>query len=222
MPPLPSETSTSQRERTRDEQAEWELRQALKEEWQPEKPKFRYPNGHSAPSHAHPSKVPNLEEDPYSIHPTNLYPRPEELSAQSAFDLAMYCRGLGGQFMNVYRYGEMRSCSEHWSHFWWVMRTNRGFYTKEQKNERIREHYWKRDAKYRDGPSSEDVWEMRDKLLDNPFSQSLKEYENTPEEKSRKAKQRQRLQDFVNGKLGIHDFVGERIIAEQATGEPLF
>lgn len=222
MPPLPSDTPSPKRQLTRDEQADRELRDALREIYEPEKPKFKYPHGAAAPPHAHPSKVPNLSEDPMSIHPTNLYPRPSELSAQAAFDLAMYCRGLGGQFMSVYRYGEMRSCKELWSHFWWIMRTNRGYYTEEQKNERIREHFWQRDAKYRDGPSSLDVWDMREKLLDKPFSKSLTEFENTPAEKARREKEKQRMLDFVHGKLGMHDFVGERIIAEQATGEPLF
>ena len=35
----------------------------------------------------------------------------------------------------------------------------------EERAKRVREHYWKRDEKYRRGPSSEDVWVARKELL---------------------------------------------------------
>lgn len=61
--------------------------------------------------------------------------------------------------MNIYRYGELRSCSEHWENFWMCMRTRS--YGDEEKSRIIRDHNRKKAIKYKTGPSSEDVWDMR-------------------------------------------------------------
>ena len=86
---------------------------------------------------------------------------PTEMSCRQAFDLAWSCNSLGGQFNSVYRYGEMRSCSEHWDDFWFCMRTKS--YTGELKESMIRAHYREKEhRKYGAGkPSSEDIWESR-------------------------------------------------------------
>ncbi|POR32298.1 Early meiotic induction protein 1 [Tolypocladium paradoxum] len=86
---------------------------------------------------------------------------PTEMSCRQAFDLAWSCNSLGGQFNSVYRYGSMRSCSEHWDDFWFCMRTKS--YAGDLKENMIRAHYRDKDhAKYGPGrPSSEDVWESR-------------------------------------------------------------
>ncbi|KYK61276.1 hypothetical protein DCS_02418 [Drechmeria coniospora] len=86
---------------------------------------------------------------------------PTDMSCRQAFDLAWSCNGLGGQFNAVYRYGEMRSCSEQWDDFWFCMRSKS--YTGEMKSNMIRAHYRnKAYRKYGNGkPSSEDVWEGR-------------------------------------------------------------
>ncbi|PNY27789.1 Early meiotic induction protein 1 [Tolypocladium capitatum] len=86
---------------------------------------------------------------------------PTEMSCRQAFDLAWSCNSLGGQFNSVYRYGSMRSCSEHWDDFWFCMRTRS--YTDDLKENMIRAHYRDKDhRKYGPGrPSSEDVWESR-------------------------------------------------------------
>ncbi|OAQ69178.1 hypothetical protein VFPPC_05286 [Pochonia chlamydosporia 170] len=86
---------------------------------------------------------------------------PTDMSCRQAFDLAWSCNGLGGQFNSVYRYGNMRSCSEHWDDFWFCMRTKS--YTGELKANMVRTHYRnKAHRKYGDGkPSSEDVWDSR-------------------------------------------------------------
>lgn len=41
------------------------------------------------------------------------------------------------------------------------MRTNRSGISDEERQERIRRHYWEREDKYRKGASSRDVWELR-------------------------------------------------------------
>ncbi|KAG7010131.1 hypothetical protein G7Y79_00001g004030 [Physcia stellaris] len=101
-------------------------------------------------------------------HSTAITPRtiyPATISCRAAFDSAFYCQSLGGQFNSLYRYGGMRSCSEHWGSFWFCMRTNRGFMGDEEKQKRVREHYWRKEEKYRQGPSSEDVWALRGRWL---------------------------------------------------------
>lgn len=94
---------------------------------------------------------------PSSIAPDSLYP--DTMSCRSAFDYAFFCQSFGGQFVNVYRYGELRSCSEHWENFWLCMRTRT--YGDQERGRIIRDHYRKRAIKYKTGPSSEDVWDMR-------------------------------------------------------------
>lgn len=72
---------------------------------------------------------------------------------------------MGGQWNAVYRYGEMRSCTEHWDDFWFCMRTKG--YSPEMRAKAIKEHYRAKEFfKYKAGkPSSEDVWESRDEKL---------------------------------------------------------
>ncbi|QPH06270.1 hypothetical protein C2857_004640 [Epichloe festucae Fl1] len=90
---------------------------------------------------------------------------PTEMSCRQAFDLAWSCNGLGGQFNSVYRYGNMRSCSEHWDDFWLCMRTRA--YTGDLKANMVRTHYRnKAYRRYGEGkPSSEDIWESRTERL---------------------------------------------------------
>jgi hypothetical protein len=83
----------------------------------------------------------------------------DEMSCRTAFDYAFFCQSFGGQFVNVYRYGEMRSCSEHWDNFWLCMKT-RGW-GDELRKKAIRAHNQKKAIKWKTGPSSEDVWDVR-------------------------------------------------------------
>ncbi|KAJ5641621.1 hypothetical protein N7490_005621 [Penicillium lividum] len=92
-----------------------------------------------------------------SIAPESLYA--DTMSCRTAFDYAFFCQSFGGQFVNVYRYGELRSCSEHWDNFWLCMRT-RGW-SDELRRKTIRDHNRKKAIKYKTGPSSEDVWDVR-------------------------------------------------------------
>ncbi|CEN61460.1 hypothetical protein ASPCAL08114 [Aspergillus calidoustus] len=100
-----------------------------------------------------------------SIAPDSLYP--DTMSCRSAFDYAFFCQSLGGQFVNVYRYGELRSCSEHWENFWLCMKTRT--FSEKEKSRMIRDHYRKKAIKYKTGPSSEDVWEVRMEPVRNAF-----------------------------------------------------
>ncbi|KAF4453628.1 Early meiotic induction protein 1 [Fusarium austroafricanum] len=87
---------------------------------------------------------------------------PTDMSCRQAFDQAWACNSMGGQFNAVYRYGEMRSCSEHWDDFWFCMRTKS--YSAEMREKAIRDYYRAKEfTKYGPGkPSSEDVWESRE------------------------------------------------------------
>jgi hypothetical protein len=126
-----------------------------------------------------------LKKSPRSTAPTpsDIPPRdalseallPTEMSCRQAFDQAWGCNSMGGQFTAVYRYGEMRSCSEHWDDFWFCMRAKG--YSTEQRERAVREHYRAKEfTKYGPGkPSSEDVWESRGEKVQEGtfFTQSI-------------------------------------------------
>lgn len=101
-----------------------------------------------------PTSAPRLSPLAESLLPTTM-------NCETAFNLAFHCRSLGGQFTNLYRYGEVRTCDEHWNDFWFCMRA-KGFEGK-VKDDAIREHYRNKElAKYGPGkPSSEDIWRER-------------------------------------------------------------
>ncbi|KAL8764676.1 MAG: hypothetical protein Q9209_007936 [Squamulea sp. 1 TL-2023] len=107
---------------------------------------------------------------------------PSTISCQSAFDSAFYCQSLGGQFNNVYRYGTLRDCREQWKQFWFCMKTNRGFLGDEEREKRVREHYRLREMKYKVGPSSEDVWKPRTRMVEGAFERSLEDDERMEKE----------------------------------------
>ena len=76
---------------------------------------------------------------------------------------------MGGQFNNVYRYGGIKDCSEHWSAFWFCRRTKS--YADDQRAGRIRDFYRARAVKYKIGPSSEDVWQVRKEPVLGAFAE---------------------------------------------------
>ena len=86
----------------------------------------------------------------------------EELSCRAAFDYAFFCQSMGGQWTNVYRYGELRSCSHLWKEFWLCMRAKS--YPEEERRKIVKQHNIEKLKKWRTGPSSEDIWDVRDKL----------------------------------------------------------
>ncbi|CAG8174680.1 unnamed protein product [Penicillium salamii] len=109
----------------------------------------------------------NVVAGPQSaIAPESLYQ--DTMSCRNAFDYAFFCQSFGGQFVNVYRYGELRSCSEHWDNLWLCMKTRT--WPEDLRRREIRDHNRKKAIKYKTGPSSEDVWDVR---LD-PATESFK------------------------------------------------
>jgi Protein of unknown function (DUF3128) len=110
---------------------------------------------------------------PDDISPDSLYP--SEIHCRSAFDYAFFCQSFGGQFVNVYRHGSFRSCSNHWEDFWLCMRTRN--WDEKDRTKAIKEHYRKKAVKYKTGPSSEDVWEVRTEPVKDAFQDSLEELE---------------------------------------------
>lgn len=110
---------------------------------------------------------------PEDISPDSLYST--ELSCRSALDYAMFCQSFGGQFVNIYRYGEFRSCSNHWQDFWLCMRTRN--WDPKDRARAIQDHNKKKAVRWKTGPSSEDVWEVRNEPVRDAFQDSLEELE---------------------------------------------
>ncbi|KAL8909951.1 MAG: hypothetical protein Q9171_004744 [Xanthocarpia ochracea] len=146
------------------------------------------PKPSATPKRTLPTQTESSPPSPHSsdtITPSHLFP--STISCQAAFDSAYYCQAVPGQFMNVYRYGNLRDCHELWSQFWFCMRTNRGFLGDEERENRVREHYRLRELKYKVGPSSEDVWAPRTELVKGAFQRSMEDDEKA-EKSTRSAK----------------------------------
>ncbi|KAK3387429.1 hypothetical protein B0H63DRAFT_470000 [Podospora didyma] len=129
---------------------------------------------------------------------------PETMSCRDAFDYAWHCHTVGSQWNAIYRYGEVRSCSDLWDDFWMCMRTRT--FSPEQKAAAIKEHFRAREeAKYGGGkPSSEDVWQSRDKPLPpgtafsakfDPPIQSDLEYQKMQVERRRRIRAEMEIAD---------------------------
>jgi hypothetical protein len=178
---------------TRDEQAEAEFRSFLaevQEEGEERIPSKLPPNpfGRTPQSRPLPTEHDGqTEQDPSSksIAPDSLYPT--TMSCRDAFDYAFFCQSIGGQWVNVYRYGELRSCSEHWSNFWLCMRSRS--YNKNEKGKLIQDHYRKKAVKYKTGPSSEDVWELRREPVQGAFEGDMLALEREMKAKEEAEKQ---------------------------------
>lgn len=102
---------------------------------------------------------------------------PRSMSCRAAFDSAFYCSSLGGHFNDLYRYGQLRSCSEHWNDFWFCMRTKNSYSGPEVKERLIQERYAEKEKMLKNKPNSEDVWRRRgpEEGVVNPFSLAGKE-----------------------------------------------
>ncbi|KAK7453731.1 hypothetical protein CaCOL14_000919 [Colletotrichum acutatum] len=124
-----------------------------------------------------PSQTSNRAITPPSDNPVAESTLPTEMSCRQAFDMAFHCQSVGGQWNSIYRYGTMRSCSEHWDDFWFCMRIKS--YSGKMKEDAIRDHYRQKEfEKYGDGkPSSEDVWQARTTKVPPgmAFTESLEE-----------------------------------------------
>ena len=84
----------------------------------------------------------------------------KDMSCQSAFDYAMLCYNLSGQWNAIYRTGTMKNCSEEWADFWFCMH-HRGLQG-EAREYAFRDYYREKERKKYEGrPNSEDVWKPR-------------------------------------------------------------
>ncbi|KAH8704252.1 hypothetical protein BGW36DRAFT_370964 [Talaromyces proteolyticus] len=169
IPQPESEPSKPSLPSTRDERADAELREFLASlEWTDESNNST-PESTQTASSSHT----NANSSPKSISPDSLYA--DTMSCRSAFDYAFFCQSFGGQWVNVYRYGELRSCSEHWENFWLCMKTRS--YPDNVRKEIIRNHNRKKAVKYKTGPSSEDVWDLRTEPLVDAFKGDFEVFE---------------------------------------------
>jgi hypothetical protein len=151
---------------SRDELAEQELQSFLQEletDVKPSSSKYNRVPRQPPTNSSIPSTRNNDGEKPLSEQLL-----PKTMSCRVAFDEAFYCNSFGGRFNDLYRYGNLRSCSENWDNFWFCMRT-RG-YSEKEKEAAIKEHYRKKEtmkyAKALGKESSEDVWKSREKKLE--------------------------------------------------------
>jgi hypothetical protein len=234
--PVPSSTTeplpvTSRRARapTRDELAERELQSFLQElsgESQP-KPKSQ-PKFQRLPRAEHGEERTRKGEAGLTLEEQLL---PTDMSCREAFDSAFYCQSMGGQFNNLYRYGGVKSCSEHWSSFWFCMRM-KGYKDEERAGrfhcpiipipnfpfgmdsaelqvsrsantevsvDMIRDHYKKRALKYKVGPSSEDVWESREGMME--WGEAFSEPMDADLDEDMKRREQLRRQGKVEGTI---------------------
>ncbi|KAK8200710.1 hypothetical protein M8818_006025 [Zalaria obscura] len=176
QPATASPSTTPPRALTRDEQADREF-QALVASFDADT-KSTQPSQPSAPTNHHRQDLPPppavstetpADTTELDISPDALIPR--TMSCRQAFDSAFYCQSLGGKFNDIYRYGELKSCSEHWNAFWFCMRTRT--LGDGEKERQIREYYENRDDKRkREWGSSEDVWDIRMSPIQNAFSKN--------------------------------------------------
>lgn len=165
---LPTDDAATKISRTRDEVADAEFVEFLKSIQ--DEPPSQAPASILSKTRSQttiPYSVPESTPTSAAITPDNLHPT--TMSCRSAFDLAFYCQSLGGQFNSIYRQGSIRNCGQLWGDFWFCIRTNRSWMSDKERKERLMEHYRKRERKYVDGPSSEDVWKARKTMVVGAF-----------------------------------------------------
>ncbi|EGD90282.1 hypothetical protein H112_01737 [Trichophyton rubrum D6] len=124
-----------------------------------------------------PSQSIHFESPSTQFQSDSLYPK--TMSCRTAFDYAYFCQSFGGQWVNVYRYGELRSCSEHWSDFWFCMRSKS--LPDEEREKAISDRYRRKAIKYKTGPSSEDIWELRKEPVVGAFQGNYLAFEREME-----------------------------------------
>ncbi|KAF2642662.1 hypothetical protein P280DRAFT_380544, partial [Massarina eburnea CBS 473.64] len=84
---------------------------------------------------------------------------PTTMSCRAAFDSAFYCTSLGGHFNDIYRYGSLRSCSEHWADWRFCMSLKS--YSSEAQANAVQDLYREKERKMKEKPNSENVWRKR-------------------------------------------------------------
>jgi hypothetical protein len=94
---------------------------------------------------------------------------PTAMSCTQAFNELYSCYSIGGQFRNVYRYGEMNNCLNQRQKFKFCMFTKLS--SKQQQEIKIAGFYKQQLAQKKMNGSSEDIWTIRKNTLSNPFSE---------------------------------------------------
>jgi hypothetical protein len=172
-PSAPPPPEPMQQQLTREEQANEDLRQFMRDI------EADFSNARSERIQSRESGVlKHTTPLPDDISPDSLYP--SQIHCRSAFDYAMFCQSFGGQFVNVYRYGSFRSCSNHWNDFWLCMRTRQ--WPEQERVKSIKDHYRNKAIKYKTGPSSEDIWKVRSEPVKDAFQDNLEELERKIEQ----------------------------------------
>ncbi|EMG50779.1 EMI1 Early meiotic induction protein 1 [Candida maltosa Xu316] len=112
---------------------------------------------------------------------TTLNDYPGHVAVTTAMDELFGCFALGGQFKHYYRYGTYDSCARQREKFWFAIRYGSLGEQKDKpldqlteteltKRIKVQEFYKKRFLEDKAKGSSEDIWDKRKELLDNPFN----------------------------------------------------
>ncbi|EOA91988.1 uncharacterized protein SETTUDRAFT_18648 [Exserohilum turcica Et28A] len=132
----------------------------------PHDPDFYTAHPHLAPPSFSSNTVPSSTNADHTTQPSTsdeLDPTlPRSMSCRAAFDSAFYCSSLGGHFNDVYRYGQLRSCSDHWNDFWFCMRTKNSRSSQDVKERIVQDRYREKERVLKSGPNSEDIWRKRE------------------------------------------------------------
>ncbi|CAD0056761.1 unnamed protein product [Aureobasidium pullulans] len=73
-----------------------------------------------------------------------------------------------GKFNDIYRYGELKSCSDNWNAFWFCMRIKA--LPDHEREERIKEFYQAKDERDKaEKGSSEKIWDIRTEPVKKAF-----------------------------------------------------
>ncbi|CUM62698.1 uncharacterized protein PRCAT00000254001 [Priceomyces carsonii] len=114
------------------------------------------------------------------IHENNISSFPDSLSVFSALDELIGCFSLGGQLKSYYRYGSYDNCARQREKFWFAVKngalyqldTDVGKLSEAEINKRkkIQDFYKRRLIEDKAKGSSEDVWDIRQTLLNRPFN----------------------------------------------------
>lgn len=111
---------------------------------------------------------------------TTLNDYPSQVSLTTAMDELFACFAIGGQLKNYYRYGSYDSCSRQREKFWFALKNGTFMNQKEKPLDemdeselkarvKIQEFFKKRFLEDKAKGSSEDIWDKRKELLDDPF-----------------------------------------------------
>lgn len=93
---------------------------------------------------------------------------PTTMSCSQAFEELYQCYSVGGQFRNVYRYGEMNACKDKRAKMMFCIKMKMA--DEEESKVKIAEFYKSQlAAKLAAHGSSEDIWTRRAKPLNKPF-----------------------------------------------------